>query len=130
MDRRVMLTCLLCCILGSLPQSYADPLPVYHQENVQFHQFCLTVLGFDPGPIDGQMGPKTQLAWVQALQVYGRLNGFEAAARPDLAMVAVFQDCGYKMMLTIVQQESALTAGPPPTTRGVPNTPQKDRMIR
>jgi hypothetical protein len=96
---------LVLCLAGGLSVSHADPLPVEQQETVMLHQFCLVALGYDPGPTDGQIGPKTRTAFDQALREYATANGFEAVRQPDRAMVAFLQSCGKRLLHVIFVKE-------------------------
>jgi len=58
-------------------QAAAPATPARSQEDVRILQLRLRDAGFDPGPFDGVMGPKTRAAWEQ-YQVTQRENNAKA----------------------------------------------------
>ena len=96
------------CLLGWLGRGHADPLPIVQNDTILLYQICLVALGYDPGPTDGQMGPKTQAAWIQALKDKAAVNGLDFTQKFSLTMMLFLKSCGLKLLDIIVDQQSQL----------------------
>ena len=84
------------CLLSGVGWA-KEPIPAAH---VQSLQVCLTVLGFEPGPLDGVPGPQTHRAAAAWLQTrfggqWVKVPGVVLAARMERecreALEAVYQ---------------------------------------
>ncbi len=60
----------------------AAPPPAAQAYNVTVIQAALAAKGYDPGPIDGQMGAKTR----EAIRQYQAATGFEVTGNPSAAL--------------------------------------------
>ncbi len=63
-------------------QAPAAPPPTAQAYNVTVIQAALAAKGYDPGPIDGQMGAKTR----KAIRRYQAATGFEVTGNPSAAL--------------------------------------------
>lgn len=63
-------------------QAPAGQAPVAQAYDLKVIQAALAAKGYDPGPIDGQMGPKTR----EAIRQYQAAAGFEVTGNPSAAL--------------------------------------------
>ncbi len=64
------------------PEKHVQP-----NAEVQTAQALLQTLGYDPGPVDGQMGPRTR----EAIMAFQRDHGFEADGRLNIFLLIVME---------------------------------------
>lgn len=105
---------LLLCLAAGLERGHATPLPVYQQDNIVFQKYCLTMLGYDPGPLTGVLDARFDTAWHTALADYARLLREQLPSQPRTesqmdtslkAAAAIFQECGVHMLRHRSMQE-------------------------
>jgi peptidoglycan hydrolase-like protein with peptidoglycan-binding domain len=69
---------------GTAEEAKAEPSPAATPETIKAVQQALRGKGYEPGPIDGVMGPKTEAA----LRAFQSAEGLKETGRLDFATLA------------------------------------------